>query len=192
MQIIWANRLVGDAKDRCLVTVDGTHFLINNKRIQITKKLTKRWFSHKFNKAGVSYEIAVCIKTGDIVWINGPFPAGTHDLTIFRYKLKDMLLPMEHAMGDRGHRGYTKTITPCHARNCQHKRSMAVLRSRHEAVNRRFKTFKALDNRFRHDVNEHHIFFRSAAVLIQLGHQLGYSHFDVVGHVDPSYEAGWV
>lgn len=94
----------------------------------------------------MSYEIAVCITTGDIVWIHGPFPAATPDITIFRFKLKDMLLPFEMVLADRGYRGNNKTLTPYMAKNSQHKRAMAVLRSRHEAVNRRFKTFKALDN----------------------------------------------
>lgn len=191
LQIVWANRLEGDTYDRCLITVDGTHFRIQCKLDKTTKKYIRSWFSHKFQSAGVSYEVAVCIKTGDIVWIHGPFPAATHDMSIFRYKLKDMLLPFERAMADRGYNGDDKTLTPFHAYNNQHKRAMAALRSRHETVNRRFKTFGSLKQIFRHDVNLHHLFFRSAAVLVQLAHQCGYSHYDVVGYVDPATEENW-
>jgi hypothetical protein len=42
------------------------------------------WWSHKFNGPGVRYKIASCINTGDIVWLNGPFPCGKFpDLNIF-------------------------------------------------------------------------------------------------------------
>ena len=94
-------------------------------------------------------------------------------------------------MGDQGYRGEGKCLTPYHAFNNQHKRSMAALRARHETVNRRFKTFGALKQCFRHSPHLHHIFFRSAAVLVQLAHQCGYSHYDVVGYVDPAFEEDW-
>ena len=189
---MWSNRFVGDTFDRCLVTVDGTHFKIKNRRNRTTGKYIKSWYSHKFKHAGVSYEIAVCIKTGDIVWISGPFPAATHDLTIFRYKLADMLLPHELVMADRGYQGFwRKCLTPFQSQNSQHKRAMAALRARHETVNRRFKTFGALTHTFRHSPHLHHLFFRTAAVLIQIAHSNGYSHYDVVGYVDPAFEEDW-
>ena len=188
---MWSNRLHGDAYDRCLVSIDGTHFRIKNRCSPLTGKYIKAWYSHKFKAAGVSYEIAVCIKTGDIVWYNGPFPAATHDLTIFRYHLKDMLSPFEKVLADRGYRGDDSCLTPGRAFNCQHRRAMAALRARHETVNRRFKTFGSLTHTFRHSPHIHHIFFRSAVVLVQLAHEIGYSHYDVVGYVDPAFEADW-
>ena len=95
-------------------------------------------------------------------------------------------------MTDRGYRGeYTKCLTPIQALNCQHARAMAALRGRHETVNRRFKTFGSLKQIFRQSPHKHHIFFRSAAVLVQLAHQAGYSHYDVVGYVDPAFEEDW-
>ena len=177
--------------DRCLVTVDGTHFRIYDKYRKNSKRHNKKWHSYKFNSAGVTYEMAVCIKTGDIVWINGPFVASTHDITMFRSRLKDMLAAGEKAMGDRGYAGDQKAITPYEAKSCHHRRAMAALRARHETVNRRFKTFGALEQRFRHSPHKHHMFFRAAAVLIQLGHNNGYSHYDVVGYVDPAFEEDW-
>ena len=172
--------------------MDRPHFKIKNRINQGTGKYIKAWFSHKFNWVAVSYEIAVCIKTADIVWIHGPFPAATHDLSIFRYKLRDMLLPFEMAMTDRGYRGdFRKCLTPYQAQNCQHKRAMAALRGRHKTVNRRFKTFGALTHTFWHSPHIHHIFFQTAAVLIQIAHSNGYSHYDVVGYVDLAYEADW-
>ena len=159
LQIIWANRLEGDTYDRCLVTVDGTHFRIKNRINKQTGNYIKAWYSHKFRAAAVCYEIAVCIKTSDIVFINGPFPAATNDISIFRYKLRDMLSLFEKIMGDRGYRGDSACLTPLQAINCQHKRSMAALRARHETVNRRFKTFGALTHTFRQSPHQHHKVF---------------------------------
>ena len=34
-----------------------------------------KWYSHKFKGPGLRYEVAVCIITRWIVWVNGPFPA---------------------------------------------------------------------------------------------------------------------
>lgn len=68
-QIKWENRLLGATGDFCLVSVDGTDF-----RIYERHPFWSGWFSHKFKGPGVRYEVAVCIKTGDVVWINGPFP----------------------------------------------------------------------------------------------------------------------
>ena len=66
-----------------------------------------------------------------------------------------------------------------------------MLRSRHEAVNRRLKVFHALKHCFRHPTDKHHVVFRAVAVLTQLSHQSGNTHFDVVGYVDPAFEADW-
>ena len=35
------------------------------------KLFTKDFYSHEFVKAGLHYELGVCIQTGLIVWING-------------------------------------------------------------------------------------------------------------------------
>ena len=110
---------------------------------------------------------------------------------MFWLRLRDMLTPGEKVMADRGYRGDTRAVTPYEAKSPFHKLCMATLRARHETVNRRFKTFGALKQRFRHPIHKHHLFFRAAAVLIQLGHSHGYSHFDVVGHVDPAFEKTW-
>jgi hypothetical protein len=68
----------------------------------------KSWVSHKFNGLAVKYEVATCIKTGDIgeiVWIHGPFPGAKHDLTIFHSKLAWMLHPLKWTWGELGYIG---------------------------------------------------------------------------------------
>ena len=83
------------------MTVDGTDF-----RIQQPHPFNKKWYSHKFKGPGLRYEVAVCIQTGDVVWINGPFPCGKWpDLKIFQLRLKHMLGPEEKVEADDGYRG---------------------------------------------------------------------------------------
>jgi hypothetical protein len=42
------------------------------------------WWSYKLNGPGMHYEIGVCIATGHIVWLNGPYkPQPWVDISIF-------------------------------------------------------------------------------------------------------------
>ena len=79
LQIKWENRFHGYCGGSCLVTVDGTDFWICE-----PKPFIKDFYSHKFARAGLCYEVGVCIQTGLIVWIIGPFAVGKcNDITIF-------------------------------------------------------------------------------------------------------------
>lgn len=70
------------------------------------KGAEKAFRSHKFKHAGLRYEIAVCILTGDIVWVIGPFPCGAWpDISIFRFALKYLLDENERVEADDGYIG---------------------------------------------------------------------------------------
>ena len=85
----------------CKVSIDGTDFCI-----QQLKPFNKMWYSHKFNRPGVQYEVAISIQGGDIVWVNGPFACGSWpDIKIFRQNLKHALLPGEKVEANLGYRG---------------------------------------------------------------------------------------
>ena len=99
LQINWEDRHVGDEGNDCLVSVDCTD-------CKVGVKFNKGWFSYKFKKAGVRYEICLCIKTGHIVWINGPYPCGDYnDITIFRLALIHELGENERVECDDGYGG---------------------------------------------------------------------------------------
>jgi hypothetical protein len=71
------------ARNYAFMTIDGTDMPINE-----TYPFDPALYSYKLNGPGLRYEIAVCIATGQIVWINGPYkPARWVDITIFRHKL---------------------------------------------------------------------------------------------------------
>ena len=47
-----------------------------------------KYYSHKFNQAGLNYELGISIFLNQLVWMNGPFPAGEPDISVNRKKLK--------------------------------------------------------------------------------------------------------
>ena len=53
------------------MSIDGTNF-----RIYEPSPFSPKWFSHKFHGPGLRYEVGIAIRTGWIVWINGPYPPG--------------------------------------------------------------------------------------------------------------------
>ena len=65
-----------DFNEYFFLTVDGVHCRIMEPRFIPSSG----WYSHKFHKAGLAYEVAVAVYHNKIVWINGPFPAGQGDL----------------------------------------------------------------------------------------------------------------
>ena len=147
------------------MTVDGTDF-----QIYEPTPFSKKWYSHKFAGAGLRYEVAVCIQTGDIVWFNGPFPCGSWpDLKIFRSGLKEKLLHGEMVEADRGYRGEpTKVRTPNDYVSQTDKKAKKRARARHETINRRLKQFGCLRQMFRHGVEKHKAVFAAVAVCTQL------------------------
>jgi hypothetical protein len=62
----------------CLTYVDGTDCPLWEppKTDNSSLPFDKKWYSHKLHGAGSWYKIAPCIKTGDIIYVNGPFPCG--------------------------------------------------------------------------------------------------------------------
>ena len=175
-QIRWENRFRGDRGKTCKVTVDGTDF-----RIEEPTPFSTAWYSHKFNGPGLRYEVAVCIQTGDIVWINGPFKPGRwSDLSIFWRNLKQRLAPGEMVEADNGYRG-----EPNHARTADgfvsraDDRAKWTARNRHETVNRRLKQFGCLKQVWRHDRRRHNTVFAAVAVVTQLAFENGEPPFQV-------------
>ena len=159
------------------MSVDGTHF-----RIQEPTPFDTKWFSHKFNGPGLSYEVGIAISTGDIVWFNGPFHASVNDRTIFRSKLKKLLSTGEKVIADRGYEGDSRAITPNDGKDYVHKRSMRKIRARHETVNARFKNWGCLDQTYRHDVKKHHMIFRAVVTLVQVNISTGNIPFQLYSY----------
>jgi DDE superfamily endonuclease len=159
----------------CLITVDGVDC-----RIQEPGTFDKKWYSHKFQGPGVRYEVGICIQTGWIVWVNGPFPCGAwSDLRIARAGLQSKLQVGEMYVADRGYQdGFIYGDTPSREHNTLEEMKRKA-RARHETINGRLKMFHVLSNEFRHRLDQHAIIFLAVANIVQLGIQ----HFGPPFHV---------
>jgi len=162
-----------DKGDDCLVSVDCTDV-----EIEEPKMFWKGWYSHKHNGPGLRYEVAVSLKRGHLVWLNGPYPCGQwSDVKIFRHCLKSFLDPNERVEADDGYIG-EEPVT-CKTPGGFYSRSEGVstvrrrLRSRHETANARLKSFGILSQTYRHEIEDHYFVFRSIAVLIKLAIESG-------------------
>jgi len=85
-----------------------------------------------------------------------------------------MLDPNEMIEADGAHTGmpfHCWIKNDCY--NQANKEAKAAARARHETINRRFKQFRCLDNRYRHDRSKHKIVFQACAVCVQAAINLG-------------------
>ena len=153
------------------MNVDGADFKIQNQN-----PFSKSWYSHKFNGPALRYELASCIQTGDIVWMNGPFKPGTwNDIAIFCVGLKNKLEDAnEKAEADLGYRGEPNTVRhPYVFISKSDIKAKKMSRGRHETINRRMKQFNCLSQTFRHNVNNHQDVFQAVAVITQISFDCG-------------------
>ena len=105
--------------------------------------------SHKLNGPAVKYEAANCLKTGHIVWTNGPFVGSKNDGTIFRdHGLSQRLHAEEAVEVDGGYKGDHKMKNPSVGMNSKERKKKSIARAQHEAVNGRLKQFGVLTTHF--------------------------------------------
>ena len=146
------------------MTVDGTHF-----KIFEPTPFDSRWFSHKFKRAGLTYEIGLNIHTGDICWAFGGYPAGTNDLTMARNGILQVLPAGEMIIADKGYRGEpTKIIAPIEGDNSNFNREHKLIMARHEHINKRVKDFKCMSDTWRHGWESHIPTFYAVIALTQI------------------------
>lgn len=161
------------------MTIDGTDM-----RIQEPRPYNPIWWSHKYNSAALRYEIGVCIATGDIVWVSGPWPAAMKDLEIFELNLSSKLLPGEKCEADSGYTGGKQIIAPQTAKNSRHRKQKSQARGRHENINGRAKMFKILTKKWQYDVESHRKVTVAVLVSLQIGFNLGEKLYDVEYHAN--------
>lgn len=175
--IMWESRFLGNFGNQCLVSIDGTDVPVEEQG-----GFSSKFFSHKFRSAGLKYEVGVCIQSGRIVWVNGPFRCGMNDLQVSRQALTGSLDEGEMVEADRGYQGEPmkiKTPGPLHNRSKEEERSKDLVRARHETVNGRLKYFRILRALFRHDIRRHSSVFRAVAVITELNIEEGDGMFPV-------------
>ena len=115
---------------------------------------------------GVRYEIALCIKSGEIVWVYGGLPCGQYpDLVLAREQFTSALRLGEKAVADKTYRdrNFVNPLDDPHSAVLQ-----KAIMARHETVNHRVKQFRVLQICFRHDVAKHQMCFYAVCNLTQL------------------------
>lgn len=130
-----------DEGNDCLTTVDGADFKM--------AEHGPAFSSHEFaKKSGLRCEVALCILTGDIVWINGPYECGRWpDIKIFRNSLVSHLAPNERVEADDGYIGEAPQHVKCPksvTNKKDHEYMQQRCRNRQESVNKRFKQWGVL------------------------------------------------
>jgi DDE superfamily endonuclease len=171
-----------------IVSVDGVHCTISEPR----KMPSSKWFSHKTHGPAVGYEIAISLQQNRVVHVNGPYPAGVPDITIFQAEggLKSKMPDGKFATADRGYRGKPKLRIPNNRDAPLVKEFKKRSQARHETFNARLKSFKILSTRFRHRHSHrgnpsvtchdnHKAAFEAVCVLIQYDMENGHPLFAI-------------
>jgi hypothetical protein len=108
-------------------------------------------YSYKLNGPGLRYEIAVCIQTGNIVWINGPYkPAQWVDISIFCDKLMWELLDGEWVVGDGGYQDGNQFVIPKRTGPVWLQEMTAMATAQHETINSWMKVWAILRNAYKY------------------------------------------
>jgi hypothetical protein len=166
-KIVWPEDDFGSLE--WVITVDGTHCWIKEPQHPSWSQ-DRRYYSHKFNKAGLNYELGIALNSNKLVWMNGPFPAGSSDSRIFKREgLKTKLNQCgKKAIGDAGYVGHQKE---CCTPNSHDSRAVRKFKSRalkrHEKFNGYTKVFGILHQRFRHSVPRFTLAFEAVCVICQ-------------------------
>lgn len=166
---------------RFVCTVDGVHCCIEEPK-HPTLSRDKSYYSHKSNSAALNYELGISIYESKLVWINGPFPAGTHDVAVYQQEngLQSKIPLGKKVIGDEGYRGQSKTISTYNPNNPNEvKKFKSRARARHETFNRKIKTFQILNDCFRHSINKHKAAFEAVCIIAQYQLENGSPLFDV-------------
>jgi hypothetical protein len=164
------------------ISVDGTHCWIEEPK-HIEWSQDPEYFSHKYNKAGINYEIGISLSEPRVVWMNGPFKAGMNDVKVFKeYGLKEKLESTnKKAIGDQGYVGHTNVVSTFNAHDLK---KVKIFKSRaltrHETFNNLTKRFNILSGRFRHSPARFGTCFEAICVICQYQIENGSELFDIL------------
>jgi len=180
-QILFENWFKGSTPGmKCFLTINCTDCPIQ----EILNPFCAVWNSFKFKGPGVRYKIAICILTGEIVWVIGPFPAGITDSEIYNRCLSKQLGPDEFVEADSGYKTCPKAKIPGVSTGHDQAKRKSQARGRHETVNGKLKVFSALTTRSCHfKLGNHCTMFVAAAVATQVSFKLGQNLPFMVGNI---------
>jgi hypothetical protein len=178
--IVWPKDWKDQEKELFLFTVDGVHCRIRE-RGHPTLYRDPAIYSHKFHQAAFVYELAISIREPRLVHIAGPFDASVGDLTIFQEEgLMEKVPPGKRGIADSAYsfeKGVISYRNPNDEKEVKKFKARAL--ARHESFNNRIKMFACLENRFRHQHEDHQMVFEAVCVIVQYQIDNGSPIFDV-------------
>jgi hypothetical protein len=179
-KIYWPEDNFGD--DIWVITVDGTHCWVQEPQHPSWSQ-DREYYSHKYNKAGLNYELGISLWQSRLVWMKGPTKAGANDLSVFlgeglKAKLK---ATGKKGIGDGGYRGHPSELsTPNSHDSKEANKFKSRALKRHEKFNGLTKIFDCLSGRFRHSVDRFKNCFEAVCVICQYQMENGSPLYDIL------------
>lgn len=177
-KIVWHKDLDKRNGPKIILSVDGVDF----KTWEPSSSHFNRdpsWCSSKMKASAYRYELAIDVWSSKLVWINGPFKAGSNnDLKIFKSKLMGKIPKGKKVIADRGYGGVLQVCIPS-TRDPPHVRKFSSrVRCRHETFNGRIKKFSSMDQTWTHGVEKHKMALEAVCVTMQYQMDNGSTLFD--------------
>ena len=181
-KIIWPDDEFGE--DLWILTVDGTHCWIHEPDHPLFS-MDDKFYSHKYNKSGVNYELAVSISTSRLIWMNGPFKAGESDMKVFRERgLRDKMRQLgRKGIADGGYHAaedFDVLSFPNADDDPLVKKFKRRAQRRQEVFNNKTKVFHCLKHMFWHSCNRFADCFEAVCVICQCQMENGSPLFNVL------------
>jgi hypothetical protein len=130
-------------------------------RISVTSTTTLVWTTR----------LGCLSSKNQVVWVNGPFPAGENDISIFKNRgLREMVPEGSWAIAYNGYRGLLtnskiRTSSSIDAEAVRRLKSGA--KAQHERFNGKLKNFAVVLDRWCHKINKHAIAFKAVCAICQ-------------------------
>ena len=119
-----------------IMSVDGIHCRVWEPRITPSSG----WYSSKYNKSGLVYEIGIAIYHNQVVWVAGPYPAGHNDIQVFKSGLMHKIPAGKKVIADEGYPGFPELISLRNQFDTKLvKEFKGRVKARHETFNSRLK-----------------------------------------------------
>ena len=165
-------------------SIDGTHIMTEEVTHESIPK-DPAMFSWKHHSAGWNLEIALALRSSQIIHMSDPKPAGKwNDIKIFKQcgLLSQLKKKKKKMIADSGYQGCPKYLC---LQNSYDSKEVAEFkrraRCRHEFINKKFKNFKILNSAtgFRSSHKKLKMVIRAVAVIVQTNMDCGEPLWDV-------------
>ena len=154
-----------------IISVDGTHCPLQEPTKGHPYSKNPKYYSHKFHQSALAYKVAISCFTSQVVWINGPFPAGTRDPDIFKLPggLKSRLKHGQKVVADSAYKQKELPMISAtnHADTCEVRLFKRRVRARQESFFSKMKVFNILKQEFCQGEAFHQVVFTAIAVICQ-------------------------